>query len=86
MERGGGRVREEAHRETHTGRDPKVGLDYKTSKHTPSDILPPARLHLLMVLYPSQIVPPTGKKVVQNMSLNHCTKARRIGLNVRHIV
>lgn len=46
-----------------------VGLEYETSKPSLSDLLPPAKLHLLKVPQVSKIAPPAGCPVFKHMSL-----------------
>lgn len=45
-----------------TERELKLGWSYKPSKATPSDVLPPARLHLLQLPQLSQTAPPSRDK------------------------
>lgn len=42
---------------------------YKTLKPTPHDVLPPSRLHVLNVQYPTQTAPLAGEQEFQTMSL-----------------
>jgi hypothetical protein len=57
-----------AHRKK-AARELDIGQSQKPSKPIPSDIAPPARLHLLKTLLPPQTAPPSGNKVFKYINL-----------------
>jgi hypothetical protein len=46
-----------------------MGADYKASNPAPSNVLTPARLHLLKVSWFKQTAPLAGERVFKHMSL-----------------